>query len=96
MTAYYLFLEKKRSNFKWLAFVFVLFAVATVNLRFNAHFNELAWIDERNYPGGPLAFLLEQQALAINIAGNIVSILSALMASSTGEALSLPPPLALD
>lgn len=40
----------------------ILFVLATTNIACNINFNEHMWIDERNYPGGPLAFLLEQQA----------------------------------
>ncbi len=70
---YYLIREQKKSNIKWLVYVSVLFICGTCNLAFNARFNQLAWIDERNYPGGPLAFLLEQQSLPIETAGNALA-----------------------
>jgi hypothetical protein len=38
-------------------------------------FNELAWIDLREYPGGPLMFLLQEQAHPIQIRGNAFSII---------------------
>jgi hypothetical protein len=38
-------------------------------------FNELAWIDLRGYPGGPLAFLLHEQAHPIQIRGNAFTII---------------------
>ena len=59
----------------WLLYVVVLFCLGTYNLVGNAYFNELAWIDDRNYPGGPLAFILDQESLPIENAGNAVGIL---------------------
>lgn len=53
-----------------------MFGCATANICFNIRFNELAWIEDRNYPGGPLAFLNEQQSLPINTGGNTVTIVS--------------------
>lgn len=38
-------------------------------------FNELAWIDLRGYPGGPLMFLLQEQANPIQIRGNAFAII---------------------
>lgn len=73
MCAYYLIKENKRGNWRWLAFIFTLFSLGTLNICFNLHFNQMAWIDKRNYPGGPLMFLLEQQNVPINIAGNAIS-----------------------
>ncbi|KAF8960225.1 hypothetical protein BDZ97DRAFT_1834589 [Flammula alnicola] len=80
--AYYLLHEKNKNNWRWLIFIFVLFSLATCNLAFNVHFNELAWIDDRNYPGGPLMFILEQQTLPFNIAGNAVTIVITFMADA--------------
>ncbi|KIJ44347.1 hypothetical protein M422DRAFT_30489 [Sphaerobolus stellatus SS14] len=82
MTTYYLIIERKRSNWKWLLFVFLLFSLGTLNIVFNMHFNEQAWIDDRNYPGGPLAYLLEQQSVPIQTAGNAESILISFMADA--------------
>ena len=73
MTAYYLIKENKRGNWRWLGFIFVLFGLGTLNICFNLHFNQMAWVDKRNFPGGPLAFLLTQQNVPINIAGNAIS-----------------------
>ncbi len=40
----------------------------------------MVWIDERNYPGGPLAYQLEQQGQKIQIVGNIASVLLTILA----------------
>lgn len=72
--AYYLVQEKNiKKNVKWLLFIFVLFACGTVNISINMTFNEWAWIDFREYPGGPLQFLLEQQSNVVNTWGNAIS-----------------------
>ncbi|KAI0919681.1 hypothetical protein AcV5_001677 [Taiwanofungus camphoratus] len=79
MCAYYI-VTGKRTHWKWLPVISILFSMATVNICMNIHFNEMAWIDDRNYPGGPLAFLLEQQANPINTAGNSASFIATFLA----------------
>lgn len=79
--AYYVLLDKKRQKWFWLAYIFLLFGCATVNICFNIYIGQLAWIDDRKYPGGPIAFMLEQQAGAFNdVAGNAVAFGSAFLA----------------
>lgn len=51
-------------------YITVLFILAAVTIACNINFNELAWIDERNYKGGPLAFINEQEALPVDTIGN--------------------------
>jgi hypothetical protein len=80
MTGYYLLLERKKSNIKWLVFIFLLFTCGTTNLCFNANFIEKALIDERNYPGGPLAYQIEQETSSVLTAGDALSAFSALLA----------------
>ncbi|KAI0331106.1 hypothetical protein GY45DRAFT_1322808 [Cubamyces sp. BRFM 1775] len=72
--------ERKKRNFLWLLYITVLFALGTANICLNINFNELTWIDDRNYPGGPLAFLLEQQARPANTAGNAAAIIITFLA----------------
>jgi carbon starvation protein CstA len=59
--------DKERRGWVWLPYIGTLFAVATVNIACCIHFNELAWIDERNYPNGPIAFLQQQQSRGPNV-----------------------------
>ncbi|EMD34961.1 hypothetical protein CERSUDRAFT_116481 [Gelatoporia subvermispora B] len=80
MCTYYIIQENKASNAKWFALVCALFASGTINICMNIHFNELTWIDERNYPGGPLAFLLEQQSVWTNTLGNSASLVATFLA----------------
>ncbi|KAI0919667.1 hypothetical protein AcW1_003139 [Taiwanofungus camphoratus] len=77
---YYLVTERKKNCWKWLAYIAVLFSMATVNICLNMHFSEMAWIDDRDYPGGPLAFLLEQQSDSMNTVGNSVSFVATFLA----------------
>ena len=68
---YYLYMEKNfKKNVKWMVFVFFLFVSATINVSMNMTFNEWAWIDFRGFPGGPFAFLQEEQSNVINTVGN--------------------------
>ncbi|KAG6860327.1 hypothetical protein C0995_012634 [Termitomyces sp. Mi166 len=64
----------------WLFFLFLLTATATINLACSIKFNQSAWIDERNYPGGPYEFLVEQQSRPILTLGNTASILGSFFA----------------
>ncbi|KAF8870731.1 hypothetical protein BD779DRAFT_1454904 [Infundibulicybe gibba] len=64
----------------WLAMTCSLFAVGTTNLACSIGFNEAAWVNERNYPGGPAAFLTEQQGRAIMTVGNSATILASFLA----------------
>ncbi|KZT01789.1 uncharacterized protein LAESUDRAFT_450793 [Laetiporus sulphureus 93-53] len=70
----------KRRFLRWMPLIVVLFSMATVNISMNIHFNEMAWIDNRNHPGGPLAFLLEQQASRFNTAGNASAFVATFLA----------------
>lgn len=72
--------ERKKRNLFWLLYISTLFALGTANICLNINFNELTWIDDRNYPGGPLAFLLEQQARPANTAGNAAAIIITFLA----------------
>lgn len=56
--------KKKRSDwrdYKWITFVVALFAVSSVANYGQLKFTQMIWIDNRNYPGGPSAYLVEQQ-----------------------------------
>jgi hypothetical protein len=75
MTIHYLRVGKKKGNWIWFIFVTVLFGLATTNIALNIRFTQLVYIDNREYPGGPLMFLIQQQAVPINVAGNAESIL---------------------
>ena len=58
----------------------MLFVMGTVNLATSIHFNQSAWIDERNYPGGPYMFLMEQQNTPVQTVGNTASVVASTLA----------------
>lgn len=69
-----------RSRVFWLTFLLTLLATGTINIACSIKFNQSAWIDERNYPGGAIQFLLEQQSQPILTLGNTASILASFLA----------------
>ncbi|KAL0961269.1 hypothetical protein HGRIS_006232 [Hohenbuehelia grisea] len=64
----------------WITFNTVLFVMGTINLACSIHFNESAWVSERNYPNGAFAFLTEQQSRPVLTLGNTASIICSFMA----------------
>ena len=57
-------------NYKLIAYVTVIWLIATVNVAARMKWNEMIWIDDRDYPGGPIGFLYNQFTLPINTVGN--------------------------
>jgi len=43
-------------------------------------FGQMVWIDNRSYPGGPFAYLVQQEGNALLTAGNAESILISFLA----------------
>ena len=78
--SFYLLKSRTRRFQTWLIFVFLLFALGTVNICFNMHFGQMVWIDNRNYPGGPYAYLVQQEGNTLLTAGDAESILVSLLA----------------
>ncbi|PCH37191.1 hypothetical protein WOLCODRAFT_140757 [Wolfiporia cocos MD-104 SS10] len=66
----------------WLSALFatILFALGTMNIACNIRFNEMTWIDDRNFPGGPYQFILQEEALAVNVIANAVTVVATSMA----------------
>ncbi|KAJ3564700.1 hypothetical protein NP233_g8121 [Leucocoprinus birnbaumii] len=75
MCVYHLLKSRMRHYKRWLVIVSLLFALGTVNLCFNLRYGQLAWIDNRNYPGGPPMFLQEMSGSRLLAAGDAESIL---------------------
>ncbi|KAL6299322.1 hypothetical protein BKA93DRAFT_742478 [Sparassis latifolia] len=72
--------QNQKRRFIWLPFVCAQFTMSTVNIICSINFNEHAWIDERNYPGGPLAFIVERQSLPVNTASIAASVVTIFLA----------------
>ena len=61
--------QRTRSN-SLLTLITLLFALATVNMACNTRMNQLEFIDNRNFPGGPNAWFFTFYSLGVNTAGN--------------------------
>ncbi|KAF8870333.1 hypothetical protein BD779DRAFT_1681285 [Infundibulicybe gibba] len=57
--------NRNRRRAGWLLLSITFFIAGTIHLACSIGFNEAAWISERGYPGGPLAFFTEQQSIPI-------------------------------
>jgi len=66
--------ERKKTKSKWFLYASMMFILGTANISCIIHFNELAWIDQRNYSGGPAAFLLERSSEPSNVGAIATSI----------------------
>jgi len=77
-----IFAERRRLTFKWLPMVFILFALGTINISCTVNFDQLAWIDYRRYPGGPVRFFVEQQSRPVIVIALATSIVSLVVANS--------------
>jgi hypothetical protein len=66
--------QLKRSDKKWtilnIAFVTLSLALGTLGNAGSARTAQLTWIDNRNYPGGPNAFTVDQYNIPSNIFGD--------------------------
>lgn len=65
-----------------LIYTVVLFLLAGVTIGCNLSHNQMTWIDNRAYPGGPGAFILEQQGQFVNTIGNSAGLILAFMVDS--------------
>jgi hypothetical protein len=63
----------------WLVFNTLLFSLGTINLACSIRYNENAWVNDREYPGGPFNYLVEQGSLPFATLGNVASILASFM-----------------
>jgi hypothetical protein len=80
MTVYYILGARSQHCYKRLIFVGLLFALGTINICFNMRTAQLTWIDNRNYPGGPAAYLQEQLGNPLLAVGDAASIIVSLLA----------------
>ncbi|KAF5371106.1 hypothetical protein D9758_004101 [Tetrapyrgos nigripes] len=84
MVTYYTLAQRKRfpqskAWIAWLVFNTLLFAFGTINLACSIRFNENAWVNDREYPGGPFAYMVEQQSITLLTLGNSASILASFL-----------------
>ena len=87
MTFYYTLKQRKQEvqSQIWigrLIYSTLLFAFGTINLACSICFNQNAWINDREYPGGPFAYMIEQQSIPLLTLGNCASILASFLADA--------------
>ena len=73
--------KKRTSNF-YIAFIVALFVLGTIQFITNSRYYQMMWIDDRNFPGGPIAFFTSQFSIASNTVGGVAFILSDFLADS--------------
>lgn len=61
-------------------FIFLLFLMGTINLACNTKMNQLMFIDNRDFPGGPNAWFFTNYNSGINTAGNAAYIIANFLA----------------
>ncbi|KAJ6561385.1 hypothetical protein DFH09DRAFT_920938 [Mycena vulgaris] len=66
-----LFLKAPRKAIPWglIAYMSVMFILASIGFGINANFNQKTYIDDRNFPGGPNTFTVEFYATTLNMVG---------------------------
>jgi len=74
--------SKKRSSKLSIAFICTLFILGTIQLGTNSKYYEMMWIDDRNFPGGPIAFFTTQFSVPINTVGGAAFLLADFLADS--------------
>ncbi|KAK0438634.1 hypothetical protein EV421DRAFT_1738388 [Armillaria borealis] len=79
---YVLHSEKKKYVWQSITYVVLLVLLSTIYTACNIHSNEMAWIDERGYPGGPLEYQLEQSNTATIVVANVAAITITFLADS--------------
>lgn len=60
----------------------MLFAMGTITIACTAKFSEQMWIDYREIPGGPNAFLAEHYDTPVNVLGNTAYIVANFLADT--------------
>ncbi|TFK47279.1 hypothetical protein OE88DRAFT_1636850 [Heliocybe sulcata] len=53
-----------------LSYIALLSIMGTISFATNTRFNEMTFVDDRDYPGGPNAFFVSQNSLPVNILGD--------------------------
>jgi hypothetical protein len=82
-------LAKRRRHNPWFNALLVstLFAMGTIMIVMELYYAQKAWIDLRNYPGGPTAYFYLEEAQPINTAAAVASTITVLV----GDALLVRP-----
>ncbi|KAH7927755.1 hypothetical protein BV22DRAFT_1006355 [Leucogyrophana mollusca] len=66
----------------FLAYVSIIFVLGSISFATNTAFEQLAFVDYRNFPGGPVAFQRNMHYIPINVASDISFVLANMCAES--------------
>lgn len=77
------FKGKTAVSFYFLGLVVFLFALGTFQIGGNTKFNEMMWIDDRNIPGGPDAWVAEHYDNPVNTFQNVAYIIANFLADGS-------------
>ncbi|TFK23514.1 hypothetical protein FA15DRAFT_462916 [Coprinopsis marcescibilis] len=80
--SYHYLRHSKKFPFLQQLYITMLFLLAGTTIVCNIYHNQLTWIDYRDYPGGPGAFIFEQQGFVSNTIGNSAGLVLAFMVDS--------------
>ncbi|KAI0258609.1 hypothetical protein BC834DRAFT_974963 [Gloeopeniophorella convolvens] len=73
--------QTNRTNIKikgaFIAYISILFILGTIFMAASAEFTQMAFIDNRNYPGGPAAYENAMFSIPVDMAGNVAFVLTA-------------------
>ncbi|KAJ7493629.1 hypothetical protein FB451DRAFT_446806 [Mycena latifolia] len=76
----FLRMPKGKVHWGWVIYVSVMFILASIGFGGNAKFNQMTFIDNRNFPGGPNAFTVEYYTAPVNMMAFAAYILMSWMA----------------
>ena len=65
-----------------LTFVSLLFVMGTLNFACNTRITQLEFIDNRNFPGGPNAWLFTFYSIGVNTTGNAAYVIAYFLADA--------------
>ncbi|KAI0258510.1 hypothetical protein BC834DRAFT_835454 [Gloeopeniophorella convolvens] len=78
--------QTNRTNIKikgaFIAYISILFILGTIFMAASAEFTQMAFIDNRNYPGGPAAYENAMFSIPVDMAGNVAFVLTAWFADA--------------
>ena len=72
--------KKSRKTYALMLHTSSSFILSTIFLGSSAVNDQLTFIDDRNFPGGPNAFTIAEYSITVNLLGNICAILMTLLA----------------
>lgn len=76
ITAMCLLWQRRQQQRRWMVYITAAFIVSSVLNGAASKFGQMVFIDNREYPGGPGAYLVEQGTAAPNVATQVAGIVT--------------------